>query len=53
MYIGFEHVLRIIVSSTSVQGLNRAAPATFRTQIEQIRPHFEQPQIRFRTKLKI
>jgi hypothetical protein len=35
-YIGFEHKLRIIVSSTSVQDLNRAAPATFRAQIEQI-----------------
>ncbi len=40
-YIGFEHKLRIKVSSTSVQDLNRAAPATFRTQIEQIRTHFE------------
>jgi hypothetical protein len=36
LYIGFEHKLRIIVSSTSVQDQNRAAPATFRTQIEQI-----------------
>jgi hypothetical protein len=36
LYIGFEHKLRIIVSSTSVQDLNRAAPATFRTQKEQI-----------------
>jgi hypothetical protein len=53
LYIGFEHKLRIIVSSTSVQDLNRAAPATFRTQIEQIRTHFEQPQIRFRTNWKI
>ncbi len=53
LYIGFEHKLRIIVSSISVQNLNRAAPATFRTQIEQIRTHFEQPQIRFRTKWKI
>jgi hypothetical protein len=41
LYIGFEHKLRIIVSSTSVQDLNRAAPATFRTQIEQIRTHFK------------
>jgi hypothetical protein len=53
LYRGFEHKLRIIVSSTSVQDLNRAAPATFRTQIGQIRTHFEQPQIKFRTKLKI
>ncbi len=51
--IGFEHKLRIVVSSTSVQDLNRAAPATFRTQIEQVRINFEQPQIRFRTKWKI
>ncbi len=36
LYIGFEHKLRIVVSSTSVQDLNRAAPATFRTQREQI-----------------
>jgi hypothetical protein len=43
----------IIVSSSCVQDLNRAAPATFRTQIEQIQTHFEQPQIRFRTKWKI
>jgi hypothetical protein len=53
LFIGFEHKLRIKVSSTSVQDLNRAAHATFRTQIEQIRTHFEQPQIRFRTKWKI
>jgi hypothetical protein len=48
-----EHKLRIVVSSTSVQDLNGAAPAIFRTQKEQIRTHFEQPQIRFRTKWKI
>jgi hypothetical protein len=42
-----------VVSSTFVQDLSRAAPATFRMHIEQIRTHFEQPQIRFRTKLKI
>ncbi len=53
LYIGFEHKLRIIVSSTSVQDINRAASATFRTQIEQIRTHFEQPQIRFRAEWKI
>jgi hypothetical protein len=47
-----EHKLRRIVS-TSVQDQNRAAPATFRTQIEQIRTHFEQPQKRFETKWKI
>jgi hypothetical protein len=52
LFIGFEHKLRIIVSSTSVQDLNRAAPATFRMQIEQIQTHFEQPQIRLRTKWK-
>jgi hypothetical protein len=45
--------LRRIVSSTSVQDLNRAPPATFRAQIEQIRTHFEQPQKRFKTKWKI
>jgi hypothetical protein len=49
----FEHKLRIIVSLTSVQDLTEAAPATFRTQKEQIWMHFEQPQIRFRTKWKI
>ncbi len=53
LYIGPEHKLRRIASSTSVQDLNRAAPATFRTQIEQIRTHFEQPQTRFKTKWKI
>jgi hypothetical protein len=53
LYIGFEHRLRIIVSSASVQDPNRAAPASFRTQIEQIQTHFEQPQIRFRTYWKI
>jgi GTP1/Obg family GTP-binding protein len=37
LYISLEHKLRRIVSSTSVQDLKRAAPATFRTQIEQIR----------------
>jgi hypothetical protein len=52
LYIGFEHKLRTIVSSTYVQDLNRAAPATFRTQIEQIRTHFEQPQIRFRNNME-
>ncbi len=46
LYIGFEQKLRIVFS-TSVQDLNRAAPATFRTQIEQIWTHFEQPQKRF------
>ncbi len=40
LYIGFEHKSRIKVPSTFVQGLNRAAPATFRTQIEQIWTHF-------------
>ncbi len=53
LYIGPEHKLRRIVSSTSVQDLNRAAPAIFRTQIEQIRTHFEQPQKWFETKWKI
>ncbi len=53
LYIGLEHKLRRIVSSTSAQNLNGAAPTIFRTQIEQIRIHFEQPQIRFRTKWKI
>jgi hypothetical protein len=33
--------------------VNRAALAKFKTQIEQIRTHFEQPQIKFRTKWKI
>ncbi len=37
-----------VVSTTAVQGLNRAAPATFRMQIEQIWTNFEQPQIRLR-----
>jgi hypothetical protein len=50
LYIGPEHKLWRIVSSTSVQDLNRAAPVTFRTQIEQIRTHFEQPQKRYKTK---
>ncbi len=49
----FASKVRIIVSSTSVQNLNRAALATFRTQIEQIWMHFEQSQIRLRTKWKI
>jgi hypothetical protein len=53
LYIGFEHKLRIIVSSNFVPKLNRAAPATFRMQKEQIRTHFVQPQIKFRTKWKI
>jgi hypothetical protein len=53
LYIGPEHKLRRIVFSTSVQDLNRAAPATFRTQIEQIWTHFEQPQKRFETKWKL
>ncbi len=53
LYISFDYKLRILVPSTSVQNLNRAAPATFRMQIGQIRAHFEQPQIRFRTKWKI
>jgi hypothetical protein len=42
LYLGSEHRLRRIVFSTSVQDLNRAAPATFRMQIEK-------PQIRFKT----
>ncbi len=46
LYIGPEHKLR------TVQDLNRALPATFRTQIEQIRTHFEQPQKKFKTKWK-
>ncbi len=53
LYIVPEHKLRRIVSSTSVQDLNRAVPATFRTQVEQIRTHFEQPQKRLKTKWKI
>ncbi len=53
IYMGLEHKLRRIISSTFVQNLNGAAPAIFRTQIEQIQTHFEQPQIRFRTKWKI
>ncbi len=53
LYIGSEHKMRRVVSSTSVQDLNRAAPATFRTQIEQIRTHFEQSKKRFETKWKI
>ncbi len=51
--IGPEHKWMRIVSSTSVQDLNRAAPAKFRTQIEQIRTHFEQPQKRLETKWKV
>jgi hypothetical protein len=50
--IGSKHKLRTIVSSTFVQDLNRAAPATFRSQIEQIWTYLEQPQIRFKTKKK-
>ncbi len=46
LYIGFEHKLRIMVSSTSVQDRNRAAPTTFMMQ------NFDQPQIRFRTNRK-
>jgi hypothetical protein len=42
-----------MVSSNSVQELNGAAPAISRTQIELIQTHFEQSQIRFRTKWKI
>ncbi len=53
LYISPEHKLRRIVSSSSVQDLNRAPPVTFRTQIERIRTHFEQPQKRFKTKFKI
>ncbi len=53
LYIGPEHKLRRKVSSFSVQDQNRAAPAPFRTQIEQIRTHFEQPHKRFKTKWKI
>ncbi len=53
LYIGFEHKLRTVLSSASVQNLNRAVPATSRTQIEQIRTHLEQPQIKFKTKWKI
>ncbi len=50
---GFWTQIRIIVSSTFVRDLNWAASATFRPQIEQILTHFEQSQIRFRTKWKI
>ncbi len=53
LYISFDHKLRLILSSTSVQDLNGAAPAIFRTQIEQIQTYFDKPQIRFRTKWKI
>jgi hypothetical protein len=48
-YLGYKHRLR----STHVQDLHRAAPATFRMQIEQIQMHLEQPQIRFETKCEI
>ncbi len=41
----FWTYLRIMLSTISVQDLKRAAPAKFRTQIEQFRTHFEQPQI--------
>jgi uncharacterized protein YsxB (DUF464 family) len=53
LYLGSEHRFRRIVSSTSVQDLNRAVYATFRMQIEQIQMHLEQPQIRFETKWEI
>jgi hypothetical protein len=49
LYLGYEHRLSGIVSSTSVEDLNSAAPATFRMQIEQIQTHWEQPQIRLKT----
>jgi hypothetical protein len=52
LYLGPEHRLRRIVSSSSVQDLNRAAPATFRTQIEQTCMHLEQLQIRFKKNRK-
>jgi hypothetical protein len=45
LYLGSEHRLRRIVSSSSVQGLNKAAPLTFRMSIEQIQTHLEQPPI--------
>jgi hypothetical protein len=34
LYLGSEHRLRRIVSSTFVQDLNRGAPETFRKAIE-------------------
>jgi hypothetical protein len=51
--LGPEHRLRRIVCSTFVQDLNREAPATFRTQVEQILTPLEQPQIRLKTKWEI
>ena len=53
LYIGSEHKLRRIVSSISVQNLNWAAPAKFRTQIEQMRTHYKQPQFAFETNWRI
>ncbi len=49
LYSGSEHRLRRIVTSISVLDLNRATPAKFRTQIEQIVTPLEQPQFRFKT----
>jgi hypothetical protein len=49
VYISSKHRLR----STPVQDLHRAAPATFRMQIEKIQMHLEQAQIRFETKCEI
>jgi hypothetical protein len=45
LYLGSEHRLRRIVSVSSIQDLNRAAPATFRTKKEQIKMQVEQPQL--------
>jgi hypothetical protein len=36
-----------------VQNLNWAAPAKFRTQIEQMRTHYKQPQVAFETNWRI
>ncbi len=41
------------IEDSSLLNLCSGPPTTFRTQIEQVWTHFEQPQIRFRTKWKI
>ncbi len=53
LYLGSEYRMRRIISSISVQDQNKAAPAIFRMQIEQIRTLLGQPQISLKTKWEI
>ncbi len=53
LYLGPEQRWKWLFSLVCAQNLYRAAPAKFRTQMEQIRTHYEQPQFALETNWRI